>query len=234
MVRIMNPAATRASGTAAGLTVLSGALIMLLTLIAAPGSWLEGYVSEAGTSSAPWATAYRWGLIVLAVGVALLGLTVRPLSRPLAALLGGAAVFAATSGTVPCTDRCPLPPFEPTTVGDVMHAAASILGMVLLAAAMATMAFSPAFRVAARRLAAVAVVLTVPLGGALGLTMLFVGRAQLGATLERAVLAVAVAWLIGTSTLTILRKSIIVESWKTTQPHRSSAGSPSSNVASPS
>lgn len=201
----------RMLGAAAGLAVVAGALVMLVALVDAPGSWLRGYVSEAGTTASPLATAYRWGLLLLAAGVALLGLALRPVSRLVFALLGSAALMAATSGTVPCTDRCPLPPFEPTTVGDVVHTAASILGMVALVGAMATVTVISVFQPATRRLAAVAAALTVPLGGALGLIMLFVGRGSAGATLERIMLVVAVSWLSGTAALTFLRSSVKVE-----------------------
>jgi hypothetical protein len=37
----------------------------------------------------------------------------------------------------------------------------------------------------------------VPLGAALGATMLFVGRSDFGAVVERLVLIVAVSWLVG-------------------------------------
>lgn len=183
----------------AGVAVLVGALTMLAGLIAAPGSWLAGYVSEAGTAGMPLAGAYRLGLVSLAVGVGLLGRALRATSRPVAVLLGLAAVLAGTSGTVPCTTGCPLPPFEPTTVSDVTHTAASIVGMVSLAGAMAAVALSAAFGPVLRRLAAVATALIVPLGGALGLAMLFAGRGTAGALLERATLVVAVSWLIGTA-----------------------------------
>jgi hypothetical protein len=112
---------------------------------------------------------------------------------------------------VPCSNQCPLPPFEPTTVADVVHTAASIVGMVLLAGAMLAVALADPDPIQ-RRLSAVAVALTVPVGGALGVTMLLVGRGTLGATLERALLVVAVGWLIGSSGLT-LRDSAKVESW---------------------
>jgi hypothetical protein len=188
----------------AALFVAGGAVVMLVALAAAPGSWLLGYVSEAGTAGQPYAIPYRWGLVLLALGVASLTVTylLRPpsvgCSRLIAALLGLAAVLAGVSGAVPCSSQCPLPPFEPTTVADVVHTAASIVGMVSLAGAMLASALADP-RPIQRRLSAVAVALTVPLGGALGLTMLLVGRGTLGATLERALLVVAVGWLIGTS-----------------------------------
>jgi hypothetical protein len=185
----------------AGAAVLVGALTMLAGLVAVPGPWTAGYVSEAGTTGMPLAGAYRWGLIGLALGVALLGRALRRDSRPVAVVLGAAAVLAACSGAVPCTGGCPLPPYEPTTVADVTHTVASVVGMVLLAGAMALVALSASFDAVSRRLAAAALVFVVPLGGALGLIMLFVGRGALGATLERVLLVVAVSWLIGTSAM---------------------------------
>jgi hypothetical protein len=254
---------------AAGAAVLAGAVVMLTALVAAPGPWVQGYVSEAGSAGQPLASAYRAGLVVLAVGVALLGLGLvrharaggphagldpRPADRPgspavasrpdrrragpgvlssrlgrrragpaavsprlagflaevrarpivrsarLAAfLLAASAVMAGTSGAVSCSNQCPLPPFEPTTAADVIHTAASIVGMALLAAAMAAVALADGLRLALRRLAAVALTATVPLGGTLGLIMLFVGRGPTGAILERVLLVVAVSWLVGTS-----------------------------------
>jgi len=191
---------SRALAAAAGMSVLGGALIMLVALVELPGPWLRGYVSEAGTSGAPFAVAYRCGLVVLACGVGLLGLALGRALRPAALLLAATAVLAGTSGVVPCTANCPLPPFEPTTPTDVVHAAASIAGMAVLAGAMLAVAVSR-LRPAVRRLAIGAAALTVPLGGWLGLIMLFVGRGQLGATLERILLVVAVSWLIGTAGL---------------------------------
>jgi len=182
---------------AAALAVTGGAGVMLFALVAQPGAWWQGYVSEAGTAGRPYALVYRLGLVLLAAGVALLGRAV-----PRAGLfLLVAAVLAGTSGVVPCSDRCPLPPYEPTTPADVVHTAASILGMAVLAGAMAVTWFG-AVRPALRRLTAVALALTVPLSGALGLTMLFAGRGPASAQLERVVLVVAVSWLVGTALLT--------------------------------
>ncbi|MEU7901990.1 DUF998 domain-containing protein [Actinoplanes sp. NPDC049118] len=184
-----------------------GVLIMILALVAAPGSWLRGYISEAGAPGLPLAAPYRLGLVLLAAGAGLLGLALRRRSRLVALLLGGAAAFAATSGAVPCSSRCPLPPFEPTTAGDVVHAAATIVASMLLAGAMVAVAACPALRPALRRPAAVAAALIVPLGGALGLIMLLVGRGPVGAALERLVLLVGVGWLVGTSLLTALPRT---------------------------
>jgi hypothetical protein len=192
---------TRVVAGAAALAVAAGAAVMLTALVAAPGAWWQGYVSEAGTAGQPYAAAYRWGLLGLGVGVAALGRALRPGLRVAAGCLTVAAVLAGASAAVPCSDRCPLPPYEPTTLADVVHTAASIVGMVVLAGAMATVARAGA-RAATRRLATAAVVVIVPLGAALGLTMLIAGRGTTGAVLERLVLVVAVSWLVGTALLT--------------------------------
>jgi hypothetical protein len=187
---------TRTAGAAAALAVTGGAVTMLVALVAVPGPWWQGYVSEAGTSGQPHATAYRWGLLLLATGVGVLGGALH--RRVVTAFLLVAAVMAGTSGVVPCSRGCPLPPYETTTAASVVHTAASIVGLVVLAAAMAATALDRAAARVARRLAAGAVALTVPLGAALGLTMLLAGRGTLAAVLERLVLVAAVSWLVGT------------------------------------
>jgi Protein of unknown function (DUF998) len=181
---------------AAAVTITAGAGGMLFALVAGPAPWWQGYVSEAGTAGQPYASVYRLGLVLLAAGVALLG---RALPRA-GLLLLIAAVLAGTSGVVPCSDQCPLPPYEPTTPTDVVHTAASILGMLVLAAAMAVTWAGTGSR-AIRGLTAGALALLVPLGAALGLTMLLAGRGPTGALLERIVLVVAVSWLVGTALL---------------------------------
>jgi hypothetical protein len=204
---------TRLLAAVAGLVVTGGAVTMLIALVATPGAWWQGYVSEAGTARQPYATAYRTGLIVLAAGVGLLGLALRPDKRlpggwpdrvrdgsVTAAALLTAAALAGASGVVPCTDRCPLPPYEPTTVADVVHAGASIAGLVVLAGAMAATWFAEV-RAATRRLAAGAAALMVPLGAVFGLSLLTVGRSLFGALAERLILIIAVSWVVGTAAL---------------------------------
>ncbi|GAA1643320.1 DUF998 domain-containing protein [Actinoplanes couchii] len=221
----------RLTAVAAALAVAGGAGTMMFTLAAGPEPWWYGYVSEAGTDEQPYAIPYRWGLVTLALGVALLGVarsalpgrSVQPagVRARLAGLLAGtprfrgrladgrvtvwalavAAVLAAVSGAVPCSHECPLPPYEPTTLADVVHAGASVVGMVVLAGAMAAMWFTATDR-AVRWLSGVAVLTMVPLGAALAVIMLAVGRATTGAVVERLVLLIAVVWLIGTALFT--------------------------------
>ncbi|MBL7261092.1 DUF998 domain-containing protein [Paractinoplanes lichenicola] len=199
---------SRVAAIGGAAVVTAGAVIMLVALVAPAGSWWDGYVSEAGTAGQPYAIPYRLGLVMLAAGVALVGQALRALKLASAALFV-AAGLAAVSGLVACTDSCPLPPYEPTTLADVVHAAASVLGMVVLAGAMALVWLS-GLRTAVTRLAGVAVFLTVPLGAVLGLLMLFVGRSGFGALVERAVLFVAVCWLVGTGLLLGVRRAAYV------------------------
>ncbi|MBB4692252.1 DUF998 domain-containing protein [Paractinoplanes abujensis] len=199
---------SRFAAVSGAAVVTAGAVVMLVALVAPAGSWWDGYVSEAGTAGQPYAVPYRLGLVLLGCGVALIGQALRALKLASAALFV-AAGLAAVSGLVACTDRCPLPPYEPTTVADVVHAAASVLGLVVLAGAMALVWWSD-LRTAVTRLAGVCVAVMVPLGAVLGLLMVFVGRSDLGALVERAVLFVAVCWLVGTGLLLGVRPAAYV------------------------
>jgi hypothetical protein len=204
--------------------LVTGTAALITAVVARSGAWWQGYVSEAGTNGQPFAVAYRMGLVLIACGAALVGLALRPMGRKppgyermpapwvqrlldgtiTASALAGAAVLAGTSGVVPCSEGCPLPPYEPTTTADVVHGAASVLGMLALAVAMAAIGLADS-RTAARRLAIGALALTVPIGATLGLLMLIVGRSTFGAVLERLMLAVGIGWLIATALLTALR-----------------------------
>ncbi len=184
------------AATAAG-AVGGGAVLALVALLERPGPWWSGYVSEAGVAGLPWAWAYRLGLVLIGVGVGLLGWS---FAGPVALLLGVSAVLAATSGAVPCSAHCPLPPYEQATLSDVVHGSASVLGMIVLTAAMAVIA-GTARSAAQRGLGWSGVALMVPVGGVLGLIMLFVGRSTAGAELERALLVVAILWLIAAGSI---------------------------------
>jgi hypothetical protein len=194
--------ATRGVAAGAGLAVLGGALAMTVGLVAAPGSWMAGYVSEAGTAGMPAATAYRIGLLVLAVGVVALGAALRPAARLAALLLGIAGLLAGTSGAVPCSARCPLPPYEATTAADLLHSAASILGMAALAGAMLVLAVAPATRMALRIWALAGSLATFPLAAVMAFAMALAGRGPLTGAVERVLLAVAVCWLTGAAVVT--------------------------------
>ncbi len=187
----------RGAAAAAALLVPVGAVIMLVGLVAAPGSWLTGYVSEAAVAGLPFAAAYRAGFVAVGIGVALLAVALGPVVRWAGPVLGVAAVLAMTSAAVPCSAGCPLPPYEPTTAADLVHGSASVLGLIVLAGAMALVVITRAAGIVQRRLAAVSVGTIVPVGAALALTMLIVGRGTLGAWLERIALVIAISWLTG-------------------------------------
>ena len=195
----------RLMAAGAGSAVLVGAITMTIALVAAPGPWTVGYVSEAGTAGMPAAGAYRLGLILVAAGVVALGAAVAPVSRLAALLLGVAGALAGSSGAVPCSARCPLPPYEAATTADLVHSGASILGMAALAFAMVALAVAPHVRLPLRGWAVGGAVVTFPVAAAMALAMLLAGRAPLTGAVERALLAVTVCWLVGAAVLVLLR-----------------------------
>src|SRR5438045_9087608 len=121
------------------------AMAGLLTAIAGtPGLRLRGYVSELGAPGQPWAHTYRAAILALAVGLVLLTVAVRPVSGLAAVPLGVAAPNALVAAGVHCTPGCLLPPTEPSTPSDVVHATASVAGFVLAACAMLVLAWRAA------------------------------------------------------------------------------------------
>jgi hypothetical protein len=203
------PGPVRRAAAGAGSAVLLGAVVMTVALIAAPGPWTQGYVSEAGTADMPQASAYRWGLLLLALGVALLGAAVAPLTRPAGLLLAAAGGLAATTAAVPCSAGCPLPPYEVTTAADLAHTGASILGMAVCAVAMLFLAVAPAATLALRWLSAGAAVLTFPMGVTEGIGMLVAGRGPFTAQVERVLLVVVVCWLISAAAVAARSKPLV-------------------------
>src|SRR6266542_2649139 len=159
-----------------------------------PGLRVSGYVSELGAQGAPWARAYRAAILALGVGLALLAVAYQPVSALAATALVVAAAFATVSALVRCTPGCPLPPQVAATPADIVHASASIAAFVLAACAMLGLA----------RVAAVPVT---ALGTPVGVGMVLVGRGLFTGVLERAMMAVAIAWLIGVSVLAGLSRS---------------------------
>lgn len=161
---------------------------------------LSGFVSESATAAAPAPGAYRAGLWTAALGIALLGVAARGAAtgryRLLpAAALGAAVPAAVTSGAVTCTPGCPLPPYEPTTGADLVHAAASIGALAVLALALLALAVAGADpRV--RRRSRVGCAVALPLLAAAAVSLLVAGRATPTGVLERAALAALLAWLL--------------------------------------
>ncbi|MEU9506518.1 DUF998 domain-containing protein [Micromonospora sp. NPDC048170] len=198
------PRAAAASASTA--CVVAGAVMVTVAVVAGPGPGLTGYVSEAGVTDSAYAPAYRIGVFALAVGVLLLAAALPPVLRAAAALLGAGSVFALVSGAVACSAGCPLPPFERATTADLVHGGASILAVAAVVLAMLATTFTLAAPSALRRLAAVAVVVALPLAGATAVALVTVGRGSLIAVLERLLLLVAVLWGAATATTIALRR----------------------------
>jgi hypothetical protein len=172
---------------------------LLVALAGTPGLRVSGYVSELGARGAPWAGVYRAAVLGLAVGLGLLAVAYRPVSAIAASGLVFAAAFATVSASVPCTPGCPLPPEANATLADVVHTGASIAAFVVAACAMLVLARIAAEPVA--RLCRYALVLVCALGTPVGVGIVLVGRGLFTGVLERAMMGVAIAWLIGVSVL---------------------------------
>jgi hypothetical protein len=157
------------------------------------GPGFSGYVSEAGVHGRPFAGLYRSGILALAGAAGALAVAYRRLVL-VAAPLALAVPAMLVSGTVSCTPGCPLPPYETTTAGDLVHAVGSIAGVGLCALAMATLAWTGG--AAARRLSWIAVAIGWPLLVGTAVAIAAVGRSALTGWLERLGLLACVAWLI--------------------------------------
>jgi Protein of unknown function (DUF998) len=178
---------------------------LLVAVAGTPGLRVSGYVSELGAQGAPWARTYRAAIVAIAVGLVLLAIVYRPVSAAAATLLVSAAVFGAVSASVRCTPGCPLPPEVGATPADTVHTGASITAFVLAAGAMLVLARVAVEPVA--RLCRYGIVLVVALGTPVGLGIVLVGRGLFTGVLERAMMAVAIAWLVGVSALAGLSRS---------------------------
>lgn len=175
------------------------AMVGLLTAIAGtPGLRLRGYISELGAAGEPWAHTYRAAILALAVALTLLTVAARPVSGLAAVPLGAAAPFAGVSAAVRCTPGCPLPPTEPSTPSDVVHATASIAAFVLAACAMLVLAWRAADALI-RRLNLWALVVVVAMGVPVGAGIVFVGRGAFTGVLERGMMAASITWLVALS-----------------------------------
>ncbi|WP_428961435.1 DUF998 domain-containing protein [Micromonospora fluostatini] len=192
-------AARLAAATAAACTVL-GVVAVTVAVVAGPGPGLTGYVSEAGIAGSGYAPLYLTGVFALAAALLLLAVALPDTLRPAAGLLAAGSLCTVLSGAVTCSEGCPLPPFERTTVADLVHGGASIAATACVVFAMAALAVAPRTPRRWRRLAAGAFVLALPLAGAVALAMLTVGRGALVGVLERIVLALAAGWVLVTAT----------------------------------
>jgi hypothetical protein len=178
---------------------------LLVAAAGTPALRVSGYVSELGARGAPWAGVYRAAILAIAVGLGLLAVVYRRVSVPAAAALAVAGGFGTVSASVACTPGCPLPPAAGATRADVVHTGASVAGFVVAACGMLVLARVAAGPVA--RLCWYAVVLVTGLGTPVGVGIVLVGRGLFTGILERAMMVVAIAWLVGVSALAGLARS---------------------------
>ncbi|MFG3555648.1 DUF998 domain-containing protein [Micromonospora sp. NPDC047557] len=199
--------ARRVAGSAAAGCAVAGAVAVTVAVVAGPGPGLTGYVSEAGIAGSAHAVTYRIGVLALAGALLLIAAALPPGVRVAPALLATGAVLTAVSGAVTCSAGCPLPPFERTTVADLVHGGASIAATAAVVLAMIALAVSEPAGAMVRRLAAGTAVLALPLCATVGLAMLVVGRGALAGVVERLVLGLAVLWGLATGTALALARS---------------------------
>jgi len=162
------------------------------------GPGIAGYVSESGVAGAPHALAYRLALVLLAVAAGAAALGLRPVAGSAALALGLAVPCLLASETVQCSPGCPLPPYQRPTAGDLVHAGASIAAVGLCALAMLAAALwstDRMVRVGARW----AVVAMTPVGTAMVVGLLLVGRSPFTGVVERVCLAGCLTWVTFTS-----------------------------------
>lgn len=172
-----------------------GAGLMTAAVAGTRRLWVGGYVSEAGVASQPRATTYQLGVFFLGLGMMSLSVALTRVAALPAALLAVGAVFAGVSGSVACSDGCPLPPYEAPTVADLLHGGASVLAVGGVVLAMIVVAFGPV-EGPLRRLSRMFTWILVPLVAAAGLAVLVLGKGQLTGLLERAALIGATAWIL--------------------------------------
>jgi hypothetical protein len=196
--------ARRLLAAVGGLSIVAGAVVFGVSVAASQGFSYAGYVSEAGVPGTSHSGGYRLGIVVVAVGLVFLGAAMRHALPIAAGLLAGSGALASAASAVSCSPGCPLPPYEVPTVGDLVHAAASVCAVVAAIAAMGAIALDhPDLRV--RVLSRAWLVPTVPLFLLAASSLLFVGRGRLTGTSERLLLLVVSAWAVTVAVTLALR-----------------------------
>jgi Protein of unknown function (DUF998) len=195
----------RALAVAAGVAVAAGAALLSWAVAASQGWWYAGFVSETGEPGSPQGTAYRLGILGLAAGLFLLAGAVRARGGSPAWIVLGASLllavsgaFAVTSSVVSCSSGCPLPPYETPTAGDLVHAGASIAGILAAAAAMLALAIGQ-IDSGLRRACRAWLAVTVPAGLFAAFALIGLGRGHATGLAEKLLLAVVVGWALTTA-----------------------------------
>ncbi len=175
----------------------AGALVVVAA--GTPGLRISGSVSQLGATGQPLADTYQAAVFGIVVAVGLLAVVIAPVSRAAAVALAGTTALGAMSASVPCTPGCPLPPTPTATSADIVHVSASVAAFIFVACTMLLLARSGTDRLA--RLCRSCVVLVVALGTPVGVALVVSGEGLLNGVLERAMMAVALAWLVGVAVL---------------------------------
>jgi hypothetical protein len=181
----------------AALATVLGIGLVLTAVLATRRLWFAGYVSEAGVATEPHVPAYQGGMFCLAVGLSLLGVAASTIAPVAAWLLAAAGALATVSGAVPCSAGCPLPPYEPATMADLVHGGASAMAVAACTLAMGALALRSSGGVA--KLSRIAFWVVAPLVAMAALAMLTVGRGHATGLLERVILVASTAWILATS-----------------------------------
>jgi hypothetical protein len=166
-------------GLLAGLALVG----LVVADVGSPGLRLQGYVSEFGATGAPMANIYRLAVLGFAGALALLGISVRPISGLAALAVMVAAGSAGLSAAVRCTPGCPLPP-DPSTPNDIVHASSSIVAFTVAACALFLLALR-APDPAIRRVCGWTVLLMVGFGFPDAVGIVAIGRGLITGVLER-------------------------------------------------
>lgn len=194
----------RVAALTSALTGLTGGVLIAIAVAAMPHPWTTGYVSEAGAPGAAHAGTYRIGLLLLAIALLLLGnvvITTPAMGMGITGiLLVAAGALTAVSSRVSCTANCPLPPYEHSTVQDLVHAGTSIAAVGLTSLAMLAVAASATDRRQVH-VARTAAAICLPVLVALAIALLAIGRSTLTAVLERLGLAGVLLWVVACALL---------------------------------
>jgi hypothetical protein len=191
----------------AGLSTVAGMGLIAAAVVATRRLWFGGYVSEAGIAAEPNAALYQAGMVSVAVGLVLAALAVAPTVPAAGWLLVLSGAFAGVSGAVPCSAGCPLPPYEATTMTDLVHAAASVLAVGANTLAMGAVALGARPSATAsgagaddrwRRVSRLAFWATGGLVALAAAAMLGLGRGFATGLLERVILVGSCLWVLYT------------------------------------
>ncbi len=203
-----SPRTTRVLAVLTGLVAAAAGGSLLIAAVRTPTYGAADYISELGVAPAPAASLYRLAVLGAALGVGLMAGVARRF-RAVGLLLGVSGLLFVGSASVTCTSGCPLPPYNPeTTLRDVFHAGVSAGALGFAALAMLALALATQDRLV-RELSRIAGWLMIVLMAATGAALLIQSEGAANGLLERAVVAVALGWLLLVSALVIAHPAAV-------------------------